>query len=95
MIAAQTITKLRTVGRPLSDNRILAQELGVTRKRIFRAGGADKLRKLDRATRNLLLGCVKVDECPDCGSKMNIVMSRGKPAIPVRYVCRCGKMEMA
>jgi hypothetical protein len=35
------------------------------------------------------------DKCPDCGRKMNMVRTGKLAALPIRYVCKCGKMVYA
>lgn len=36
-----------------------------------------------------------IRRCRDCGEKMNLVLRNKVPLKPLRYVCRCGRLETA
>jgi hypothetical protein len=44
------------IGRPMSKNGRLARMLAIDRKRVYAAGGAEKLQNLDESAQRLLLG---------------------------------------
>lgn len=84
-----------TVGRPASRNRLLAEQCGVTKRRVYRLGGYDRLMAMDPQVRAMLLAEV----CASPFSEMRQSRPRTtagmfpKPAPTFRLpgLCGCGR----